>query len=107
MMTNGGVLTTKLKGRVKSIGIVWYHPKAITNILLLGLLEEMYRITYDSSQKKLFILDKNELNHIKFQKNANGLYNIDLSQQRTMGYSLVIAVKENEVQFTAREVERA
>ena len=48
LMINGGVSTTKLKGRVKGIGLVWYCLKAITNILLLGLLEEMYRITYNS-----------------------------------------------------------
>ena len=87
LMTNGGVLTTKMKGRAKGIGWVWFHPKAITNILSLGLLEEMYRITYDSVKEKSFVVHKSELDHVKFKKNSNGLYIIDLSKRTGKEYS--------------------
>ena len=64
LMTNGGILTTKMKGQVKGIGWVWYHPNVITNILLLGLLDEMCRITYNSTKEKSFIVYKNKLDHV-------------------------------------------
>ena len=104
-MTNGGILTTKMKGRAKGIGWVWFHPKAITNILSLGLLEEMYRVTYDSMKEKLFVVHKSELDQVKLKKNSNGLYIIDLSRRKDREYSLVNTVQENEQKYTAREVE--
>ncbi len=60
LKTNRGKLRTNQQGYVKGIGWVWYHPNAITNILSLGLIENKYRITYDSNKKSKFIVHKNE-----------------------------------------------
>ena len=35
VLTNGGSIKTNMKGTLANYGEVWYHPKAITNIVSL------------------------------------------------------------------------
>ena len=43
-MTNEGLLTTNQQGNLKNYGKIWYHPKAISNILILSNAEKKNRI---------------------------------------------------------------
>ena len=46
--TNGGMLMVNQKGTLEDYGEVWYHPKAITNILGLVNVIKKYPVSYDS-----------------------------------------------------------
>ena len=48
IVTNGGGLKTNMKGTLPNYGEVWYHPKAITNILSMRNVAERYPISYCS-----------------------------------------------------------
>ena len=37
---------------------LWYNPDGIVNILLLADVEEYYRVCYDSSEERAFIVEK-------------------------------------------------
>ena len=56
IMTNVGLLTTKQQGNLKNYGNVWYHPKAIRNILSLSNVNKNNRIIYDSENRDIFIV---------------------------------------------------
>ncbi len=81
LKTNGGKLRTNKQGYVKGVGWVWYHPDAKTNILSLGLLENKYRVTYNSNKGSVFIVHKNEYKQVRFKKQDN-LYMIDLGKYK-------------------------
>lgn len=54
MMTikgNGGALTTNQKAYLSNYGEIWYHPKAITNILSLKNVREKFKVTFDSDKR--------------------------------------------------------
>ena len=53
------------------------------------------------------MVHKSELDQVKFKKNSNGLYIIDLSGRKDREYLLVNTVQENKQKYMAREVERA
>jgi hypothetical protein len=58
---------------VPNHGEVFYDPNAITNIFNLSEMEKKYRITYDSSKEKSFIVHLPN-KQIKFTKSFNGLF---------------------------------
>jgi hypothetical protein len=47
--TNDGTQPSTLIGDFKSLGVVWYNPEAIANILSLAILRKVYRVTMDTS----------------------------------------------------------
>jgi hypothetical protein len=73
LFTNGGSLTTNQRATVPNYGEVWYDPNAITNIFSLSKMEKKYRITYDLSKEKSFIVHLPN-KQIKFTKIFNGLF---------------------------------
>ena len=73
IVTNRGTLTTDLKGTLQDYGKVWYHPKAITNILSLKNICKRYYITFDSRNKSQFMVHKPEGDRI-FSMVGEGLY---------------------------------
>ena len=48
LMTNGSLLKTNQKVHLKIYGNIWYHPKAISNILSLSNVKGENFIIYDS-----------------------------------------------------------
>ena len=72
LSTNSGDIVTDKKATVPGYGEVWYKPEAITNIFSFTEMEDKYRITYDSSIEKAFVV---HLPHkkVKFMRH-NGLY---------------------------------
>ena len=50
-----------------------FDPKAVTNIVSQSLLEQRYRITYDSAAKT-FVVHMGDGKTIEFMKNEFGLY---------------------------------
>ena len=56
--TNGGQLSTNMKGHLRNYGDVWFHPKAITNIISMRNMSKLHRITYDSNLDDTFVVHK-------------------------------------------------
>lgn len=107
LATNGGTLSSNKKAIVPNYGEVWYHPSAITNIFSFAEMEDRYRITYDSSAEKAFIVHLPD-RQIKFTRSPSGLYYYKPNYRTsTSEVTLVNSVEENKQLFTDRQVSRA
>ena len=97
--TNGGVLSTNMKGYLKGYGDVWFHPKAIANILALSNVIKKYRVTYDSGRNNMFVVHKpNEL--VYFMQSDNGLFYHDTENKVV---SFINTVEENKERFNEQQ----
>jgi hypothetical protein len=79
--TNGGIMVTNQKGFLKGYGDVWYHEKAITNILCLKNVKMKYRVTYDSSKDNVFMVHKPD-RVVCFNESTNGLFYHDTKNRQ-------------------------
>jgi hypothetical protein len=110
LSTNGDSLTTNQKATVPNHGEVWYVPNAIKNIFSLSEMEKKYRITYNSSKEKLFIVHLPN-KQIKFTKSFNGLfyykpnYNTNSGKLASLVNHSVESVKENKLLYTVRQIQ--
>ena len=80
---SGQALSTSWIGEVPYLGEVWYHPKATANILSLGRIEEVMKVTYEK-QTGFTVNVKKDL-AIRFRKRSPGkpgagLFVADLSK---------------------------
>ena len=78
--TNGGTLTTNMKGHLNGHGEVWCHPDAITNILSLKNIKNECRVTCDSAKNSGFIVHKPDCQVI-FTEHPSGLFHHDTSKR--------------------------
>ena len=102
---NGGNLTTNLKAHVTNYGDVWFHPKAITNILSLKNVREKFRVTYESpGGESDFIVHKPNGIDIHFVMHADGLHYHDTNNRHL---TMVSTVKDESEGFSARQVAQA
>ena len=96
--SNGGSISTSLKGTLKGFGEVWYNPDYIANILCLKDVVKKFRATYDSEEdSRAFVVHRPHKADIRFDMHHNGLhlYNVGLqgasfvetTQERSEGYS--------------------
>ena len=53
---NGGYQDTNEIGEVPGIGLVYYNPKSLANILSLSQIDSKYRVTYHSKAEKAFLV---------------------------------------------------
>ena len=107
LRTNGGTLITNMQGYLKSIGWVWYHPNAITNVLSLAKVKEHYPVIFDSRKDNVFHVLTDNMSSIDFQQNKEGLYIYDLSKRIQPNFTFIQSVKENASFYTKRQYERA
>ena len=56
LQTNGGTCSTDQKATLPGFGEVWYDPNSMTNVLSLGLVSKMYRVTMDSNKDNAMIV---------------------------------------------------
>jgi hypothetical protein len=73
LSTNGGELHTNKRAMVPGYGEVWFDNKAITNNFSFALMEDKYKITYDTSKEKAFIVHLSN-KQVRFTLGENGLY---------------------------------
>ena len=100
---NGGSITTNKKGHFKNYGDVWFHERAITNILCLKNVNEKYRVTYDISADGVFAVHKpGELLHFVMHK-----YGLHYHFTRNRKITLVQKVQENEEGYSQRHIQDA
>jgi Reverse transcriptase (RNA-dependent DNA polymerase) len=112
LSTNGGELYTNKKAAVPGYGTVWYDPDAITNIFSYAEMEDKYKITYDSSKEKAFIVHLPN-KQVKFIRSGNGLYYYKPSIKKNAISNAQVkdikieSVEENKAMYTDRQIKRA
>jgi hypothetical protein len=103
---NGGALTTQHKAHVKNYGDVWFHSKALTNILSLKNARDKYHVTYDSLSDGAFKVHKPNGVDVHFVMHADGLHYHD-TKNRQFPMPMVSTVKEESEGFSKRQIEQA
>ena len=80
--TNGGIVTTNKMATLKGYGDVWFHEKAITNLLSLSNIKERFRFTYDSINGDSFdVFTMDGIRH--FKALDTGLYALSVGDKKT------------------------
>ena len=103
--TNGGGLQTSCMGTLKNYGDVWYHEKALTNIVgLNNLIKKGYHVSFDSDVANQFTVTKHNGDTINFYPSKDGLYYHDT---RVNGVTLLNVVSENAAKYSGRQLKRA
>ena len=93
-----------IKGTLEDYSKVWYHPKAITNILGLGNIIKKYPVTYDSENGNIFVVHKPQGDRI-FTMMSAGLWRFDVRDKRNFAFlETEKTIREN---YTRREYEDA
>ena len=79
---NAGVTSTNMIGDLKVLGEVWYNPKGIANILSMAVVEESFRITYDSNNDMGFSVEKKDGSCRTFRRSRRGLFYLDTAEKK-------------------------
>ena len=71
---NGGKLTTNLKAHICNYGDVWFHERAITNILSLKNVSRCFCVMYDSNNSDTFAIEKPDKTILHFVMHDDSLH---------------------------------
>ena len=97
LSTNGGVLTTNMKGTFPGHGLVWCHPQAITDILSQSRVEDLgYNITCRRGSCKV----SGPKGHVIFKRIPEGLCALQLNKLTNDGVTLVQTIEANKHGFS-------
>ena len=103
--TNGGTTRTDMQGYFSDYPEpVWYHPKAIANILSYHNVSRHYRITTDTAADSAFNLHTRNGDIIQFTPTKHGLYKADMNNTH---WTLVTTVKDQQSLFSKRQTDNA
>ena len=91
-------------GDLDGLGIVYYNPNAIVDILSLAEVVRVRRVTYDSKKENTFRVLGGKNGVIEFTQSRSRLFFWDCSTKASDGIVLVNSVKENEKRYSRREV---
>jgi hypothetical protein len=106
VVSNGGSMTTNMKGTYPGFGEVWYDPNAITNILSLSSVQKRYRVSYDSGQENTFKvhLDNGEI--MQFKESPSGLHYFDTDRAETE-MAFINMVEDKKAKYSNEDYQRA
>ena len=107
---NADVLAVTEVGDLGGYGTVWYHHKAIANILSQSRVEDRddTLITYKiRNGEGIVVHDKNDEPMHYYHRCSKGLFYRDMSEHHSHTLLAVSTVKTNEEKFTNRDVVRA
>jgi hypothetical protein len=107
LATNGGVLKIRQRADLPGWGEVWFHEKAITNILSYAEMVDKHRITYDSANEDAFVVHLSKDKTVRFTRFDNNLYVFKPSIGARVEHQLLNSVEENKSFYTERQFERA
>ena len=96
LKTNGGTLVTNKKGYLPGYGEVWYHERAVTNILSLNNVKKTHKITYYSASQDKFV-DTKPCTRLEFNPSEESQYYCKLQEWST---NLLSTVQELKGHFT-------
>ena len=95
LMNNGGLLTTNQQGNFNNDGNIWYHPKAISSILILRNVKKIIVLyTTLKMEKKFTVINKRLEGHDTiFTANKDRLYYNNM--KNTKDVSMLSTVEED------------
>jgi Reverse transcriptase (RNA-dependent DNA polymerase)/Zinc knuckle len=109
--TNGGEQTSTHIADFKNLGVVWYNPELIANILSLSEVRKKCRVTMDTAEEPAMIVHRTNGTILKFTEHTDGLYFFDSfiqSNDTSIGkFSFVETVAQNKSVYVTREIEAA
>ena len=110
--SNGGSQHTTMIGHYPPLNLdVWYNPESIANILSLSAVEDVARVSLDSSCESAFTVHSNPI--MKFSRRHLNLYAFDTAHpvvnitKQPLSYNMLNVVDTNKSQFSTRQVEGA
>ena len=77
---NAGNMTTNMVGDFDGYGTVWYHKKAIANILSLYKVTTRFHVQFDSRTNNNFVVWRENESARYFEPSARGLYFCDVTK---------------------------
>ena len=98
---NGGYQDTDHIREVPGIGLVYYNKKSLANILSLSQIDSKYRVTYDSSIAKAFVMHNTHGGDQKFIRSRGGLHYYNTSKNKT-NFIMMQTVQENKSKYTKK-----
>ena len=101
---NGGALSTNSKATLRNYGDVWFDKRAITNILSLKNVRNLFRVTFDSDGDNTFVVHKPSGDKLRFDMHPDGLYYHDPHAHQV---ALVNTVKDAEEGYSRRQILQA
>ena len=106
IQTNGGSLTTTQKAMIRNYGEVWFHPKAITNVLSLTNVENKgFCVTYDTADgQDGFVVHKPNGKKLLFRKHRKGLH---FHHTKERHLTLVTTVQETSEGYSQQQIRKA
>ena len=105
--TNAGSMAVNQMATLDGYGDVWFHPRAITNVLSLANVRRKHTVTYNSNQELAFIVHT-PTKTVKFQECENNLHIYKPSQAESIhGTILVETIKDNATKYTQRQLTQA
>ena len=113
VLTNGGTTPYTEKGTFGAMKNVWFHSNGLENIISLALLQEVAKVSYDSSADAAFVATFTSGHVWRFKQTVNGLFIYEhvnknnTTNENVLDYCLISTVGDNEKQFHRREVEAA
>jgi len=102
---NAGKAIITQKGDLKGYGSVWYYPQVITNILSLRNIEKTHKVTYNSSMKTGFVVQKAGGNNHVFMPSKKGLYYSDVKNDTA--HVMINTVDSIKNKYTVKEYANA
>ena len=105
IFSTGVKMTTNLKGDLPGYGMVWFHPGDIVNIISLSKLTEKYRVVYDSTGGKTFLVCLPRVKVIHFKQYDRGMFYSDMAAGQ--GVVLLNTVEHNKSNYPKHDYTRA
>ena len=94
LRTNGGTITTNRQCLLENFDQeFWFDERFITNVLSLAMLNEKYRITYDSGKDASFVVHRPNRDNLIFKQHPAGLHLMEMTDPKgSMQVSLIETV---------------
>ena len=105
-ITNGGHQDSNMIGDFRNLGVVWYNPSSIANILSLSEVRKICRVTLDTSVENSMCVHRLDGSIMKFLEHVSGLY-VYATAAPTPGYTLLETVVAHKKLFTNRQIANA
>ena len=108
LSSNTGTKKIGCTARVPKHGKVWFDNQAMTNIFSLALMEDRYRVTYDSNKESAFLVHTPK-GIIKFKRGPENLYYMvpQYDTSKVKAVSMVETVDENSSFYSKAQLGRA
>ena len=112
-LTNGGHQDSDMVGNFHNLGVVWYNPASIANILSLADVRKVCRVTLDTYDEPALCVHRLDGSIMKFIEHDSGLYVYDSAAHKrhisesVTAYTMVNTVANQKKMFSRRQITAA